>query len=150
MASTYLSAPMKWSEIRERYPSQEVHVENPRGTWRSFTYAQVVLDSETHSPLLIGPGMTVDTRDTDPDPTMEVRSRLPRFTIDWEREAIDPSPGFSAKLSPENQARLARLEASYSRTPPEGTPASGGAGASAPPLPSSTGSAVPTGTGTPG
>ena len=96
MASTYLSAPMMWSEIRERYPSQEVCLENPRGTWRLFTYAQVVLDSETHAPFLAGRGMTFDTCDTDPDPTMEVRARLLRFSIDWEREAIDPSPNFSA------------------------------------------------------
>jgi hypothetical protein len=103
MASTYLSVPMKWSEIRERYPSQEVYLENPRGTWRLFTYAQVVLDSETHAPFLMGPGMTFDTRDTDPDPTMEVRSRLLRFSIDWEREAIDPSPNFSAGHSSEKR-----------------------------------------------
>jgi hypothetical protein len=103
MASTYLSAPMMWSEIRERYPTQEVYLENPRGTWRLFRCAQVVLDSETHSPFLVGPGMTFDTRDTDPDPAMEVRSRLPRFSIDWEREAIDPSPNFSANHSSEKR-----------------------------------------------
>jgi hypothetical protein len=92
MASTYLSVPMTWNEIRGRFPSQEVHLENPRGTWRLFTYAQVVLDSETHAPFLTGPGMTFDTGGTVPDPTMEVRVRLLRFSIDWEREAIDPSP----------------------------------------------------------
>jgi len=40
-SNTYLSSPMTWSELRERYPSQNIDLRNICGEWRSFTTAQV-------------------------------------------------------------------------------------------------------------
>lgn len=106
-SNTYLSSPMTWSELRERYPSQNIDLRNICGEWRSFTTAQVVLDELTHTPVVRGRGLTFDTNDLEPDPVLELPPRLGRVFVE-----IDRSSEAWKRLSSEDQAKLERLEAS--------------------------------------
>jgi hypothetical protein len=109
MSNTYLSSPMTWGAIRERYPSQSVDLRNMRGEWGWFTTAQVVLDESTHGPVVRGRGLTYDTNDLEPDPVLELPPRFPRLVS----VVIDRTSAGWAKLSPENRAKLERLEDRY-------------------------------------
>jgi len=104
-SNTYLSSPMTWSELRERYPSQNIDLRNICGEWRSFTTAQVVLDEVTHAPVVRGRGLTFVTNDLEPDPVLELPPRVGRVFIE-----IDRSSEAWNRLSPEQQARLERFE----------------------------------------
>jgi hypothetical protein len=104
-SNTYLSLPMTWSELRERYPSQSIDLRNILGEWRSFTTAQIVLDEVTHTPVVRGRGLTFDTNDLEPDPVLELPSRIGRVYLE-----IDRSSAAWKRLSPEDQARLERYE----------------------------------------
>jgi hypothetical protein len=104
-SNTYLSPPMTWSELRQRYPSQSIDLRNILGEWRSFTTAQVVLDEVTHTPVVRGRGLTFDTNDLEPDPVLELPPRIGRVFIE-----IDRSSEAWNTLSPKQQARLERFE----------------------------------------
>src|SRR5664279_659394 len=104
-SNTYLSVPMTWRELRERYPSQSIDLRNVLGEWGSFATAQVVLDELTHAPVVRGRGLTFDTDDLEPDPVLELPPRIGRVSIE-----IDRSSEAWKRLSPEDQARLERFE----------------------------------------